>query len=113
MAVPQKEQFPATSGGSKATTLPHPLHVTCSALAVMGCMRFPAAASLKSCATTFEPAIRACVCPQCAHFSWPVSGLNCIPAPQLGQANCSFTAASGITFGCDPGSTDIREAIGK
>src|SRR5215467_7405508 len=96
MAVPQNEHVPATSGGSKATTLPHPEHVTCSALAVMGWSAWPATVLVNSCALTAEPAMSACVFPQCGHFSWPVSGLNCIPAPQPEQTNCSFTAASAI-----------------
>src|SRR5579859_4756312 len=62
----------------------------------MGCSRCAATVPVNSWAFTEEPAMRACMLPQCAHLSWPDSGLNCIPAPQEGQANCSLTADSGM-----------------
>jgi hypothetical protein len=33
------------------------------------------------------------------HFNWPDSGLNSIPDPQLGQANCSIFFSSGMLTG--------------
>jgi len=41
----------------------------------------------------------ACVFPQLGHFSCPVSGLNCIPAPQLEQENCSLAVDAGMEAG--------------
>src|SRR6266481_2382395 len=62
----------------------------------MGWSRCTATVPVNSWAFTDEPAMKACMLPQWAHLSWPDSGLNSIPAPHEGQANCSLTADSGM-----------------